>query len=127
MPTLTNEHVKRVLVVDDEPAFVSGLCETIEDDGFKAVGALSGMEALKKLGEEAIDLIILDLRIPRMDGYEILEKVRHNPATKHIPVIIVTAVTETTSIFRAKELGSNDYFIKPFDTKKLLQKIKTFI
>ena len=118
---------KAILVVDDEPSFVSELTAYIEDSGFPVEGAFGGLEALKKLEKSSFSLIILDLRMPRVDGYDVLEILKSNPLTRNIPVIVVTAVSDTQSLFRTRELGSVDYLIKPFDPKQLISRIKELI
>ncbi len=118
---------KKILVVDDEAHRVELLRERLGRNGYEVISAAGGLEGLEKANKENPDLILLDIMMFGMDGFEVLRKLRSEPETKDIPVIMLTAKADTDSIFRAEDLKSADYIIKPFDFKELLDLIEKYI
>ncbi len=102
-----------ILLVDDEKLNSKILETVLRRGGYQFFEAESGEETLKILERENIDLIILDLMMPGMDGYQILEKIKKNPSTNFIPVIIASALKESVDVEKGLEMGANDYFTKP--------------
>lgn len=127
-----------IMVVDDNPEFLSGIELTLEMEGFKVWTAENGKSALDQLekafllkqrtggsGLEGLpDLILADIMMPEMDGYEFYDKVRSNPFTNHIPFIFLTAKSADENIREGKELGADDYFSKLAPPEDLLASIK---
>ncbi len=118
---------KRILVVDDEVELVKAIRVRLEHVGYEVSVAYDGPEGLEKSKLEKPDLILLDVMMPGLDGFEVLSRLRANPETQHVPVIMLTAKGDTESMFKAHDLGSTDYFIKPFDTKELLDFIERYV
>jgi len=118
---------KKILVVDDEPEMVGLLRERLEINNYEVISAADGFSGLEKANKDNPDLILLDIMMFGMDGFEVLRKLRLEPETKNIPVIMLTAKTDTGSILRAEDLKSTDYITKPFDFKELLDLIKKHI
>lgn len=114
----------RVLVVDDEPKIVELIREVLEANHCEVATASSGAEALLRTGGYQPDLILLDVVMPQMNGFEVLQKLRADVSTRQIPVVMVTTRTDTTSILKAQELRATDYVIKPFDLEVLVQTVK---
>lgn len=115
-----------ILIVDDTPENIDILVELLEDFDMKI--AMSGEDALETAFEEdPPDLILLDIMMPEMDGYEVCIKLRENPKTKDVPVIFLTAKTEKEEIQRCYDVGGQDYIAKPFDAQILIEKIKTYL
>src|SRR6267378_273938 len=104
-----------VLVVDDDRINRIMLAKLLENDGYEVRTAVDGREALKALSEKAFDAVLLDLVMPEVDGIEVLQAIKSNSRLWHTPVIMVSAVEETSSIVRCIELGAEDYLLKPFD------------
>lgn len=102
-----------ILLVDDEKMNLKILETILRRDGYQFFEAESGEETLKILERENIDLILLDLMMPGMDGYQTLERIKQNLSTSFIPVIIASALKESVDIEKGLELGANDYFTKP--------------
>ncbi len=102
-----------ILLVDDEKVNLKILRTILRTGGYEFLDAASGEEALGFLKQRNADLIILDLMMPGMDGFQTLEKIKENPSTAFIPVIIASALKDSTAIERGLELGANDYFTKP--------------
>ncbi len=105
----------KILIVDDEPFNVDYLEQELEDLGYTTVSAGNGQEALAQVQAENPDLVLLDIMMPILDGFAVLERLKANPATRDIPVIIISAMTDMASIVRGVKLGAEDYLPKPFD------------
>ena len=116
-----------ILVVDDQVQNIELLEAHLAPQGYEIVKAASGEEALLKLSGNQIDLILLDIMMPRMSGIEVLEKVRADEKTKVIPVVMVTALKETEDKIRALEAGCDDFISKPFDKIELLARVKSML
>lgn len=110
----TNQQGK-VLVVDDNALNRTVLGASLEEDGYTVDYASNGRMALEMLHEASFDVMLLDLLMPEMDGYEVLALTRADPHLRHIPVIIITALDEMDSVVRCIEMGATDYLTKPFD------------
>lgn len=117
---------EKILVVDDEKGIVSLLKISLESDNYKVVEAYTGDGAIRKAHSDAPDLILLDLMLPDMTGYEICNKLRKDPATRSIPIIILTGLGETGRI-AGMDLGADDYITKPFDLNELKAKIRSVL
>ena len=114
---------KKILVVDDEPNIVKIVANRLKANGYEVVTAYNGLEGLEKAGQESPDLILLDVIMPDMDGYQVLSRLKDDPRTKPIPVIMVTARGQLDDVNMATELGAVDYVVKPFNPVLFLQKI----
>jgi len=112
---------KRILLVDDEPDVLKVIKIRLEAAGYVVVTATNGQEALDCLFRACPDLIITDVLMPVMDGFAFYKKLKHNPATADIPVLVLTARGHMEDSFRV--MGADDFLIKPFDPKDLLSKI----
>ncbi|MEA3383556.1 MAG: diguanylate cyclase [Campylobacterota bacterium] len=114
---------KTILIVDDTITNLDILVELL--DVYNTMDVTNGDDALDILEEEKIDLILLDIMMPDMDGFEVCRRVKSNPLTKDIPIIFSTSKTDETSIEKAYDLGGIDYVTKPFKPKELLARVKT--
>lgn len=112
-----------ILVVDDDEANRDVLGRRLHRLGFGVVEARDGLEALEMMGQEGIDLVLLDVMMPRLDGFGVLERRRGNPALLEVPVIMISALDQMDSIVRGIELGAEDYLPKPFDPVLLKARI----
>jgi two-component system alkaline phosphatase synthesis response regulator PhoP len=117
---------EKILVVDDEKGIVSTLKMSLESDNYKVVETYTGDGAIRKVRSEAPDLILLDIMLPDMTGYEICNKLRKDPLTRSIPIIMLTGMGETGRI-AGLELGADDYVTKPFDLNELKAKIRNVL
>ena len=118
---------KKILIVDDEVDLVKLLKTELEDKGYDVVIAMNGEEGVRATLLEKPDLLILDIMMPVMDGYEALSRLRNNERTKRLPVIILSAKGETYSILDLQKLGATDYLIKPFESEELLATIQKYL
>jgi DNA-binding response OmpR family regulator len=115
---------KKILVADDEERIVRFIRLNLEQDGFQVVEAFSGRQALDKLRQTLPDLIILDVMLPDLDGFEVLRMVREN---HDVPVIMLTAKTEEDDRVRGLELGADDYVTKPFSPRELVSRVRAVL
>ena len=115
----------RVLVVDDSSALRAAIAETLEEGGCSVVGrAMDGSMALRMVMDEDPDVITLDLEMPRMDGFEVLRRLRMDTATADLPVIMLTAKAQDADVFRGWQSGADCYLTKPFNPTELLVFVK---
>jgi CheY-like chemotaxis protein len=110
-----SEEQALVLVVDDNEMNRDMLSRRLERQGYRAIVAEDGVQALEMLPEHPVDLMLLDIMMPRMNGYEVLEKAKHDPILRHIPIIMISAVDDLDSVVKCVELGADDYLFKPFN------------
>jgi len=113
-----------VLVVDDNKITTKLLKRYLEANGFEASEAYDGIECLEKVEERIPDTIVLDVMMPRMDGYETVSKLKEQEHTRHIPVVIVTALNDIPNQLKSIESGGDDFLSKPIEEKLLVAKVK---
>lgn len=119
--------MKKVLIVDDEPNIVMSLEYLLKRKKFDVRIARNGTEALNAIGQGKPELILLDIMMPDVDGYEICEYVKTSPDLKDIKIIFLSAKSKKADIDKGYELGADLYLIKPFSTKDLLNHINELI
>ena len=127
MPETSAEARGKVLIVDDYPANVKLLERNLQAAGYQTVAAYDGEEALQKVASEHPDLILLDIMLPRIDGYEVCHRLRADEATAVIPIIMITALKETSDRIRGLEAGADEFISKPFDRGELLARVKSLL
>jgi serine phosphatase RsbU (regulator of sigma subunit) len=115
----------RILIVDDEPFNIDYLEQELEDLHYETVSAVNGQEALDKVQGEAPDLLLLDIMMPVMDGFEVLRHLKADAATRDIPVIVISATNDLQSVAKGIELGADDYLPKPFEPVLLRARISS--
>lgn len=113
-----------VLLVDDDPALLEVMSIVLASEGYRVSTAEDGVEALRSVGQENLDLVVLDVMLPRMSGFEVLKKIREQ---SDVPVVMLTAKGQSVDKVVGLELGADDYITKPFDTKELLARIKAIL
>jgi diguanylate cyclase (GGDEF)-like protein len=117
----------RIMIVDDEPKIRHFLKEVLELQGFEALTAASGPDALEQLKQHTVELVLLDVMMPVMDGYQVYHLLRENPQTREVPVLIVTAQGERTDRLLGMESPTYNYVIKPFEVGELIGKIREML
>ncbi len=115
---------RKVLVVDDERHIVRLIQVNLERAGYQVASAFDGKEALRKVETEKPDLVVLDVMMPQMDGFEVLKRLQASAATRSIPVIMLTAKAQDADVFRGWSSGVSAYLTKPFNPLELLTFIK---
>lgn len=111
---------KQILIVDDEPAWVKALSLLLRKQGYEVLEATNGRDALVTLSGSKPDLILSDVRMPDMNGFDFLDQVRRTSKNSKTPVIFLSAVDDYDARKAAKDLGAVDYLVKPFDEKDML-------
>ncbi len=128
---MTNSHIpaskRTIMVADDNPELVEVVCVMLEAKGYNVMFANSGKELFAGLEKQMPDLILLDIMMPQVGGLEVLERLRGNPGTASIPVILLTAKVHHEDVQRGYELGADYYIKKPFDRLKLLASINLLL
>jgi PleD family two-component response regulator len=105
----------KILIVDDEPFNVDTLEQELDDLGYATVSAANGKQALTQVAAEEPDLILLDIMMPEMDGFQVLSHLKADAAWRDIPVIVISAMTDLNSVVKGIKLGAEDYLAKPFN------------
>lgn len=115
---------ERILVVDDEEDILELVRYNLAKEGYQVTGAMTGEDAIKKIGTEAFDLIVLDLMLPGIDGLEVTKYLKNSQATTQIPIVMLSAKGEEADIVTGLELGADDYITKPFSPRVLIARVR---
>lgn len=115
---------RKVLVIDDEPEFLAEIRVLLEREGYRVFTASEGLIGMELAARELPSLILLDIIMPRVNGYTVLSRLTNDEATHRIPVVMLTAKGETESILLTQQMKAKDYLIKPFSTDDLLTVIR---
>jgi DNA-binding response OmpR family regulator len=118
---------KRVLVVDDEPNIVMSLRFLMEREGFQVEVAASGQAAVAALGRQPADLVLLDVMMPELDGFEVCQRIRASPAWRDTKIVMLTAKGRDVERDKGMALGADAYVTKPFSTRDLVAKVKQML
>jgi two-component system alkaline phosphatase synthesis response regulator PhoP len=118
---------KRILVVDDEVDLVETVRFSLELEGYDVLVTYNGEEALNQARKENPDLILLDLMLPKLDGYKVCRLLKFDERYKHIPILMLTAKTQEKDKAIGMETGANEYITKPFDMDELMKKVKEYL
>jgi CheY-like chemotaxis protein len=124
---MVSERRKKVLIVDDEAIMISVLQRHVSNAGYEHISASNGQEALEKIEREHPDLVLLDLMMPGMNGFQTCRKIRENENTKKLPVIIVTALRSESDSGAAGASGANEFIVKPVDGTHLAQRLRHYL
>ncbi len=116
-----------LLVIDDDESIRQALKRIFEGEGYKVITAKDGSELSEVLDDAALDLIILDVGLPWVNGYELCELMKENSDLKHLPIIFVSGKTSKEDIKRGFEAGADDYIKKPFDVEQIKKTVRTLV
>jgi DNA-binding response OmpR family regulator len=119
--------MNKILIVDDELDILDFVQISLEADGFEVITASSGKEALAKIKQESPDLILLDLMMPQMDGYEVMKILKADKQTRNVPVIMLTALAQVDDKIKGLNTGADDYITKPFDLRELTARVNAIL
>ncbi len=119
--------VKNILVVDDEPNIVLSLEYLMDKEGYEVRTASDGEEALAALNDKVPDLILLDVMMPKRDGYEVCQVIRANPDWRAIRIIMLTAKGRAVEREKGIALGADEYITKPFSTREVVEKVREIL
>jgi DNA-binding response OmpR family regulator len=118
---------KKILIVDDEPDAVLMLTMRLEANGYAVISAADGEKGLEKARSEKPDLILLDVMMPKIDGYQVCRLLKFDKNFRHIPIIMITARTQDEDKKVARDTGADAYITKPYEAKELLATIKNLL
>ena len=127
MYNFSENHKGKILVVDDIPVNIQLLKKQLNSEGYEAIVARNGEEALVQVEKEKPDLVLLDVMMPKMDGFETCKILKSNEKTKYIPIIMVTALNEIQDKVKGIEAGADDFITKPFNKLELLARVKSLL
>jgi diguanylate cyclase (GGDEF)-like protein len=122
---LNEEHRHSILIIDDVPKNIQVAASILQKNGYQMAFAQDGRTALTQIDSNRFDLILLDIMMPQMDGFEVCRRIKANPNHREIPIIFLTAKDDTDSIVKGFELGAMDYLTKPFNGAELQARVKT--
>lgn len=118
---------KRVLIVEDDAAIIELLRFLLEQEGLEVEVARDGLKALDKMEAFSPDLVLLDLRLPKLEGMDVLWEMRQNPRWNNVPVVIISVDSSPQTMLQGWRLGVDSYFIKPFDPDELIRVIRRIL
>lgn len=118
---------KRVLVADDSSTVRKFVSFSLRMQGLEVIPAVDGMDALEKASQTKIDLAIVDLNMPNMDGFELIQNLRESEDYRELPIIILSSERSEASMQRGKEVGANVYLTKPFDAKMIQYQVSKYL
>lgn len=118
---------KKILIADDEPNIVVSLEYLMKREGYEVTVAVDGEAALAAMAENAPDLILLDIMLPKKNGFEVCQQIRANPAWNAVKVVMLTAKGRDTEVSKGLALGADIYITKPFSTKDLVAQVKQLL
>jgi DNA-binding response OmpR family regulator len=118
---------KKILVVDDEVDLVETLRFPLEMEGFQVLVSYNGEDALNQARKENPDLVLLDVMLPKLDGYKVCRLLKFDERYKHIPILMLTAKTQEKDKLTGVETGADEYITKPFDIDQLMEKVKAYL
>lgn len=118
---------KKILIVDDEPSIIVPVQFLMEQNGYDVMVAFSGEEAMEIIAEKKVDLILLDIMLPIIDGFEVCQRVRENPQWNKIIIILLTALGSDANVEKGLSLGADAYITKPFSNVDIVEKVKELL
>ena len=118
---------KKILIVDDEEGLLALLRQALEERGYEVATAANAIDAGIEISGNLPALILMDIKMPGIDGFQACEALKKNPKTKDVPIIVISALSDESDINKAKKIGIADYFVKPIDIEKLISRIKAII
>jgi len=118
---------KRILVIDDDSSILKLVTDLLTEEGFGVIAASCGEEGIKKVHQSKPNLVILDLRLPDMDGFQICQTLKKDKSVSNIPIIMLTVKSAKSSTVAGLEMGADDYIVKPFNQEELIARVKTVL
>lgn len=119
--------MSRILVVDDSSTYRQMISELLADKGHEIAMAVNGADGLEKIASFRPDLVVLDVVMPEMNGYDVCRNLRRDPATEDLPVLMCSSKDEASDLYWGKKQGASAYLVKPFDTVELLETIEQLL
>jgi two-component system, chemotaxis family, chemotaxis protein CheY len=124
---MNNKLQKTIMVVEDSTSIRKFITIALKLDGYKIITAEDGMEAIEKLTNQKIDLLITDLNMPNIDGFKLIKTIRADAEYKDLPIIILSSLSKDEDVHEGLESGANSYLIKPFNTKRIQYEVSKYL
>lgn len=124
---INNAMKKTILTVDDSMSVRKFIALALKSGGYRVISAVDGMDALEILPKEKVDLVITDLNMPNVDGFELVRTIRENPQYGALPIIILSSLADSQYIERGMQAGANSYIVKPFNMKKIQYEVSKYL
>ncbi len=125
---MSEQEKKKILIIEDDRSLQSALVEIIQQEGFETESAFDGEEGLAKIRSFGPDLVLLDIILPKKDGFDLLSEIKKDEALKNIPVLVLTNLEEVNNIQKALDLGANSYLVKSdFSLKDIVEKVRAIL
>ncbi|HID39035.1 MAG TPA: hybrid sensor histidine kinase/response regulator [Calditrichaeota bacterium] len=121
------QRTAKILIVDDNKENLNLVAYFLKPQNYNIITAMDGLEALQKVETEKPDIILLDIMLPKMDGFQVCDRIKKNPSTKFIPIIMITALKELKDKIHSLEVGADDFISKPFENVELLARVKSLL
>lgn len=118
---------RKVLVVDDDRSVARFLQDALETEGYQVMVAANGLQGLLSAQQEGPDLVILDVMLPGLDGFEVCHRLRSDPQTSHLPIIMYSGKGRENDRLTGEKVGANEYLIKPIDLEEILAKMESLL
>lgn len=118
---------KRILVIEDAPASKRLICYTLEQEGYQVLSASNGVVGLRMAREEKPDLLVLDVMLPGLDGFELCHRLRSDPQTTRLPILMLSAKAQDADISIGLRLGADDYLTKPADPSEIVKRVANLL
>ena len=116
---------KRLFIIDDEPDMVKIATDLLETEGYVVGSSVLPSEGIRKVLQSPPDLLLLDVRLPEKDGFQVCKELKTDPKTKHVPIIMISVRADESDVVVGLEMGAEDYISKPFRKRELLARVKT--
>jgi len=125
---MSEQEKKKILIIEDDRSLQNALVEIIQQEGFETESAFDGEEGLAKIRSFGPDLVLLDIILPKKDGFDLLSEIKKDEALKNIPVLVLTNLEEVNNIQKALDLGANSYLVKSdFSLKDIVEKVRAIL
>ncbi|HNZ84204.1 MAG TPA: response regulator, partial [Candidatus Pacearchaeota archaeon] len=125
---LKNNMAKKILFVEDEASLQRAIGESLKKAGYEVLSAIDGQQAMDQIKSQNFDLIVLDIVLPRIDGFEVLKKIKSDPEKKDIPVLVLTNLETSGDVQKALELGATNYLVKAnYSLEQMIEKINSML
>ena len=124
---MSDKEQKTVMVVEDSSSVRKFITIALKLEGYKVISAVDGMEAIEKLPNQKINLLVTDLNMPNIDGFKLIKTIRDDPEYKDLPIIILSSLAKDEDVHQGLEAGANSYLIKPFNTKRIQYEVSKYL
>lgn len=124
---MDTKKTKQIMVVEDSAAVRKFITIALKLEGYSVISAIDGMDAIEKLANVKIDMLITDLNMPNIDGFKLIKTIRNDIEYKDLPIIILSSLSKDEDVLQGLQAGANSYLIKPFNTKRIQYEVSKYL